>query len=94
VRVEQRHPHAEISVRDSGIGIEPAFLPFVFDRFRQADSSSTRQHTGLGLGLSICKQLVELHGGTIRASSEGNGKGATFTVRLPLSEVQLAVVPA
>jgi len=94
VRVEQRHPHAEISVRDSGIGIEPAFLPFVFDRFRQADSPSTRQHTGLGLGLSICKQLVELHGGTIRASSEGNGKGATFTVRLPLSEVQLAVVPA
>ena len=94
VRVEQRHPHAEISVRDSGIGIDPAFLPFVFDRFRQADSSASRQHSGLGLGLSICKQLVELHGGTIRASSDGTGKGATFTVRLPLSETQASVLPA
>ena len=94
VLLDQRHPHAEISVRDSGIGIDPAFLPFVFDRFRQADSSTSRQHSGLGLGLSICKQLVELHGGTIRASSEGTGKGATFTVRLPLSETQAAVVPA
>jgi len=94
VRLEQRPPHAEISVRDSGIGIDQAFLPFVFDRFRQADSSASRQHSGLGLGLSICKQLVELHGGTIRAFSEGTGKGATFTVRLPLSETQAAVVPA
>ena len=94
VLLDQRDPHAEISVRDSGIGIDPAFLPFVFDRFRQADSSTSRQHSGLGLGLSICKQLVELHGGTIRASSEGTGKGATFTVRLPLSDTQAAVVPA
>jgi signal transduction histidine kinase len=87
VRIEHRPPHAEISVRDSGIGIDPAFLPFVFDRFRQADPSSTRQHSGLGLGLSICKQLVELHGGTIRAASEGTGKGSTFTIRLPVSEI-------
>jgi signal transduction histidine kinase len=94
VRLEQRHPHAEISVRDSGIGIDPAFLPFVFDRFRQADPSASRQHSGLGLGLSICKQLVELHGGTIRAASDGTGKGATFTVRLPLSDTHTAVEPA
>jgi CheY-like chemotaxis protein/anti-sigma regulatory factor (Ser/Thr protein kinase) len=73
----------EIVVQDSGIGIRPEFLPHVFDRFRQADSSTTRQHSGLGLGLSIAKQLVELHGGTISASSEGEGCGASFTVRLP-----------
>ncbi len=85
IRIERLRQHAEISVRDSGIGIDPAFLPFVFDRFRQADSSITRQHSGLGLGLSICKHLVELHGGTIRACSEGTGKGAEFTIRLPLS---------
>jgi len=87
VRLEHRPPHVEISVRDNGIGIDPGFLPFVFDRFRQADPSSTRQHSGLGLGLSICKQLVELHGGTIRASSDGTGKGSTFTIRLPVSDV-------
>lgn len=85
IRVERAQQHAQIQVSDSGIGIDPAFLPFVFDRFRQADSSITRSHAGLGLGLSICKHLVELHGGTIRASSEGIGKGSTFTVRLPLS---------
>jgi len=79
-------PHyAQIQVRDSGIGLTPEFLPFVFDRFRQADPSITRSHSGLGLGLSICKHLVELHGGTIRADSEGLGKGATFTIRLPLT---------
>jgi signal transduction histidine kinase len=88
VRVEQRPPHTEISIRDSGIGIEPDFLPFVFERFRQADPSTSRQHSGLGLGLSICKQLVELHGGTIRAASEGSGKGATFTLRLPLERAE------
>jgi len=76
--------HAQIQVRDTGIGLAPEFLPFVFDRFRQADPSITRTHAGLGLGLSICKHLVELHGGTIRAESEGLGKGATFTIRLPL----------
>ncbi len=89
IRVEHRPPHAEIAVRDSGIGIDPAFLPFVFDRFRQADPSITRQHSGLGLGLSICKQLVELHGGTIRAASDGTGKGSTFTIRLPVSDVPI-----
>jgi signal transduction histidine kinase/CheY-like chemotaxis protein len=73
----------EIVVQDSGIGIRPEFIPHVFDRFRQADSSTTRQHSGLGLGLSIARQLVELHGGTISASSEGEGRGASFTVRLP-----------
>ena len=85
IRVERIHQHAQIEVSDSGSGIDPAFLPFVFDRFRQADSSSTRTHSGLGLGLSICKHLVELHGGTIRANSNGVDKGSTFTVRLPLT---------
>ena len=77
--------HVEITVHDSGIGIEPEFLPIVFERFRQADSSTTRSHGGLGLGLSIVKQLVELHGGTIRAESAGEDQGATFIVALPLS---------
>ena len=69
---------------DTGIGIQPDFLPFVFDRFRQSDASTTRSHGGLGLGLSISRHLVEMHGGTISATSEGEGKGATFTVLLPL----------
>jgi PAS domain S-box-containing protein len=76
--------HAELSVRDTGIGIKPSFLPFVFERFRQGDASTTREHGGLGLGLSISRQLTELHGGTIRATSPGVGHGATFTVILPL----------
>jgi len=78
---------AEIAVRDTGAGIDPEFLPFVFDRFQQADSSTTRSHTGLGLGLSIVRHLVELHGGSVRAESEGPGKGARFTVVLPIREV-------
>lgn len=73
-----------ILVRDSGEGIEPAFLPFVFDRFRQADGSTTRLHGGLGLGLAIVRHLVELHGGVVAADSGGRGTGATFTVRLPI----------
>jgi CheY-like chemotaxis protein len=73
----------ELSVSDSGQGIDPAFLPFVFDRYRQADGSPTRSQGGLGLGLSLTKYLVELHGGTIEAHSEGTGRGATFIVRLP-----------
>jgi PAS domain S-box-containing protein len=75
--------HAEVSVSDSGEGIPPEFLPHVFDRLRQADASITRKHGGLGLGLSIVRHLVELHGGTAAAHSAGVGRGATFTVRLP-----------
>lgn len=74
----------EITVRDTGAGISPEFLPYVFDRFTQADSSATRTHGGLGLGLAIVRYLVELHGGTVRAESSGEGRGATFIVTLPL----------
>jgi PAS domain S-box-containing protein len=79
---------AEIEVRDSGIGIAPDFLSHVFERFRQADSSHTRRHGGLGLGLSIVKHIVDMHGGEIKAFSEGEGQGATFTVKLPLLSSQ------
>ncbi len=74
----------DIEVSDTGIGIAPEFLPFVFDRFRQGDSTTTRLHGGLGLGLSIARHLVELHGGTIRAESAGEGRGAKFTIVLPI----------
>jgi signal transduction histidine kinase/CheY-like chemotaxis protein len=84
VRLERTSSHLEISVTDSGAGIEPEFLPYVFDRFRQADGSTRRQHGGLGLGLSIVRHLVELHGGTVGAASPGEDSGATFTVSLPL----------
>lgn len=76
--------HVEISVSDTGEGISPDFLPYVFDRFRQADNSITRSYTGLGLGLAIVRHLVELHGGTVRAESLGAGQGSTFIVKLPL----------
>ncbi len=75
----------ELRVSDTGPGISPAFLPHVFDRFRQADTSTTRAHGGLGLGLAIVRHLVELHGGTVRAESDGDQRGATFIVRLPLA---------
>jgi CheY-like chemotaxis protein len=76
--------YAQIQVSDTGIGIVAEFLPYVFERFRQADGSTTRNHTGLGLGLAIARHLVELHQGTIHADSPGEGQGATFTVKLPL----------
>jgi CheY-like chemotaxis protein/nitrogen-specific signal transduction histidine kinase len=75
---------AQIQVIDTGKGISPEFLPYVFDRFRQENNTSTRSHGGLGLGLAIVRYLVELHGGTVQASSQGEGLGATFTVQLPL----------
>jgi signal transduction histidine kinase/CheY-like chemotaxis protein len=84
VRLERVGSEIEIIVSDTGIGIDPEFIPFVFDRFRQEDSSSTRKQGGLGLGLAIVRHLVELHGGTVHAESEGDGKGATFVVTLPL----------
>jgi CheY-like chemotaxis protein len=83
VRLEQVNSHVEIVVADDGKGIAPEFLPYVFDRFRQADSSSKRQYGGLGLGLSIVRHLTELHGGTAQVESEGEGKGATFIIKLP-----------
>jgi PAS domain S-box-containing protein len=89
VLLQRVNSHIELSVSDTGIGIPPNFLPHVFDRFSQRDSSITRSYGGLGLGLAISKQLVELHGGSIRVASQGEGKGATFFVHLPLSIVQL-----
>jgi len=74
----------EVSIVDTGEGISDEFLPYIFDRFKQVDASTTRRYRGLGLGLSLVKQLVELHGGTVRAKSDGPGKGATFVVSLPL----------
>ncbi len=84
IRIEQDGPHARITVKDTGQGIDAEFLPRVFDRFRQADSSTTRSFGGLGLGLAIVRHLVELHGGTVSAESEGVGKGATFSATFPL----------
>jgi len=93
VRSERVGSHVEITVSDTGQGIEPEFLPSVFDRFRQADGATTREHGGLGLGLAIVRHLVELHGGTVEAESEGEGRGATFRVKLPLLAA-LSVQPA
>jgi PAS domain S-box-containing protein len=87
VRMERVNSHVEIVVSDTGAGISPDFLPHVFDRFRQADMGTTRRHGGMGLGLAIVRHLVELHGGTVRAESAGEGQGSTFTVLLPVAPV-------
>jgi PAS domain S-box-containing protein len=92
VRLQRVNSHIEISVSDSGVGIREDFLPHLFERFRQADSTTTRAHGGLGLGLAIARQIVELHGGTIHAFSGGEGKGATFRIELPVMIVHSAVV--
>jgi PAS domain S-box-containing protein len=84
-RLSRTDGHIEITVTDTGMGIEPQFLPYVFDRFRQADSTSTRKYSGLGLGLAIVRHVVEMHGGTVAASSPGKGQGATFKVRFPMA---------
>ena len=86
--------NVEISIKDSGQGISPDFLPYVFERFRQADMKTTRVHGGLGLGLAIVRQLVELHGGTVEVASEGEGKGATFLVKLPVLPVYQNIPPS
>lgn len=91
VHLQRVNSHVEIVVSDTGQGIAPEILAFVFDRFRQADSSSTRTHSGLGLGLALVKHLVELHGGTVVAQSSGEGMGATFIVKLPIA---IAEMPA
>jgi signal transduction histidine kinase len=88
VRLERAGAEALIKVSDTGEGIQQDFLPFIFDRFRQADGTSTRSHGGLGLGLAIVRHLTELHGGTVEASSPGKGCGSTFTIRLPLASAQ------
>ncbi|GAA6616544.1 PAS domain-containing protein [Scytonema sp. NUACC26] len=93
MRLESVENQAQIAVCDNGKGITPEFLPHVFDYFRQEDGATTRKFGGLGLGLAIVRQIVELHGGTIRAKSHGVGLGATFTVRLPLMPIQSSVNP-
>jgi CheY-like chemotaxis protein len=87
VWLESVGSHAQIQIQDTGIGIRADFLPYIFDRFRQADTSTTRSYSGLGLGLAIVRHLVELHGGTVQAASPGEGKGATFTLHLPLLQM-------
>jgi two-component system CheB/CheR fusion protein len=96
VRISLTRHEGEVHMAfaDNGIGITPEFLPYVFDRFRQYEASVTRKHGGLGLGLSISKQLVEMHGGSIRAESEGAGMGATFTVILPMPANRRAGAPS
>ncbi len=90
IRLARVDAYIELRVSDTGVGISEQFLPHVFERFRQADSSTTRKHGGLGLGLAIVRHLVELHGGTIHAESEGSGQGSTFTLSLPLASALIA----
>ncbi|MDB4974007.1 MAG: hypothetical protein JWN48_2348 [Myxococcaceae bacterium] len=93
IRLRREHSYVEITVADTGQGISGDFLPFVFDRFRQADPSFTRRTGGLGLGLAIVRSLVELHGGTVTVQSEGTGLGATFVVRLPTAPLRADTLP-
>lgn len=87
VFLERADSHIEVSVRDTGQGIKPEFLPHLFERFRQADASTTRKQSGLGLGLALVKSLTEMHGGSVHVKSRGEGQGSTFTVRLPLAAI-------
>lgn len=93
VQLECAQAQVELTVSDTGAGINPKFLPHLFERFRQSDSSTTRKYGGLGLGLSLVRHLVELHGGTVQAESAGEGRGATFVVRLPLMVAARSMVP-
>ncbi|MBM0742929.1 HAMP domain-containing histidine kinase [Phormidium sp. CLA17] len=86
ISLERSQSYIELVMNDTGKGIDPEFAPFAFDRFRQADGSATRNYNGLGLGLAIVRHLVELHGGTVQVNSEGEGKGSTFIVKLPLMQ--------
>jgi signal transduction histidine kinase len=92
VRLERVNSQVEVVVSDTGIGIRPDFLPYVFERFRQADAGPTRKAGGLGLGLAIVRHIVEMHGGTVDASSPGEGQGSTFRVRLPVMIVHPVAV--
>jgi PAS domain S-box-containing protein len=94
IRLSMEGRNARLEVRDTGRGIDASFLPFVWDRFRQADSSTSRQHGGLGLGLAVVRHLVELHGGTVAVASEGEGRGAAFTVEIPLARLDAAAASA
>jgi CheY-like chemotaxis protein len=94
VGVRERDSQIEITVSDTGQGIDPDFLPYVFDRFQQAEASTTRKHGGLGLGLAIVRHLVELHGGKVAADSPGEGLGATFTISLPIPSAYHETPPA
>lgn len=93
ISLQSNGKHARLAVTDDGQGIEPGFLPHVFEMFRQADASTTRRHGGMGIGLALVRQLTELHGGTIAASSDGVGRGASFTVHLPLHTARRAARP-
>jgi signal transduction histidine kinase/CheY-like chemotaxis protein len=93
VHLQRINSHVEVAVSDTGQGIRPEVLPHVFERFRQGDSTSTRAHAGLGIGLALVRHLVELHGGTVRAESPGEGKGSRFTVSLPLAAAARATGP-
>src|SRR6185312_9174052 len=94
ISVVRNAEQVEVNVSDSGEGISAEFLPRIFDRFLQADASTNRSHSGLGLGLAIARQLVELHGGTISAASEGRGMGSTFSLTLPIAATRPVPAPA